>query len=73
VSEISPEVAHRLNNLLARILAAAESALHQPLEPLVRSELETIAGLVGTTAEAIRDASTAGRPPPGPRTDVPTI
>lgn len=64
---------HRLNNLLARILAAAESALQGSLDAPVRAELETIAGLVEVTAETIRDGAATRRPAPDRGTDIRTI
>ena len=40
------ELRHALNNLFAKIQAAADLTLHYPCGPLVRSELETVVGLV---------------------------
>lgn len=43
---VAVELRHALNNLFAKIQACADLALHYPCSPLVRSELETIVGLV---------------------------
>ncbi len=40
------ELRHALNNLLTKIMGAADLALDHPCGPVVRSELETIVGLV---------------------------
>jgi signal transduction histidine kinase len=40
------DLRHELNNLFTKILGAADLALLHPCAPLVRSELETIVGLV---------------------------
>lgn len=39
------EMRHALNNLLAKIMGAADLALAEPCRPQVRSELETIISL----------------------------
>lgn len=54
---------HALNNLLAKIMGAAELALDQSSDPPVRAELETIIGLAeegGSLIAALR--VTAGEP-----------
>jgi hypothetical protein len=45
---------HNLNNLLARMLAAAEAALHSPGDGEVRTELQTIVELIEVVAATIR-------------------
>jgi hypothetical protein len=59
VAEIDPSLRHNLNNLLARMLAAAETGLYSPMDRDVRAEFQTIVDLVEDLAEALR-------PPPQP-------
>jgi hypothetical protein len=54
VPEIDAGLRHSLNNLLARMLAASESALHSPSDGEVREELHTIVELIEAVAAAIR-------------------
>jgi hypothetical protein len=54
VAEIDPELRHNLNNLLARMLAAAEAGLDSSMEWQIRAELLTIVDLIEVMAAAIR-------------------
>ena len=54
MAEIDPKLRHNLNNLLARMLAAAESGLYSPIDRDVRAEFQAIVDLVEDLAEALR-------------------
>jgi hypothetical protein len=58
-----PPVVHQVNNLLAKILGAAELALDVAAEDAVRRELELIAGLAEEGSRLIQTLQAAG--PPG--------
>lgn len=47
-------VPHALNNLLSKILGAAELALDHPIDAPVRLEIETIIGLAEEGAGLVR-------------------
>jgi len=53
---------HDLNNLLGKILGAAELALDRATDPAVRAELELIADLAEEAGSLV--AALAGEPPP---------
>jgi hypothetical protein len=54
MADIDARLRHSLNNLLARMLAAAEAAIHSPSDREVRDELQTIVELIEAVAAAIR-------------------
>lgn len=54
MADIDSRLRHRLNNLLARMLAAAEAGLNSPSEREVRDEMLTIVDLIEDVAAAIR-------------------
>jgi hypothetical protein len=54
MADIDARLRHGLNNLLARMLAAAEAGLHSPSDREVRAELQTIVELIEAVAAAIR-------------------
>jgi hypothetical protein len=56
------ELRHALNNLLTKILGAADLALVEPCAPQVRFELETILSLAQEGAALVAGF---GAPPPG--------
>ena len=58
MADLDPELRHGLNNLLARMLAAAEAGLISRSDAEMRAELETIVALIEVMAEAIRPAAT---------------
>jgi hypothetical protein len=59
---ISAELRHALNNLLTKIMGAADLALIVNCAPQVRAELETIVGLAEEGAALIARPDAA--PPP---------
>ena len=58
----APAAVHQVNNLLAKILGAAELALDVAAEQAVRHELELIAILAEEGSRLIQDLQTAGPP-----------
>ncbi|HEX7943534.1 MAG TPA: hypothetical protein VF495_02650 [Phenylobacterium sp.] len=57
MADIDAGLRHRLNNLLARMLAAAEAGLSSPRDGEVREELQTIIDLIEAVAAALRPLS----------------
>jgi hypothetical protein len=54
---------HALNNLFSKIIGAAELAFHRSGEPLVRAELETIAGLAEQGGGLVAELGSTVREP----------
>jgi hypothetical protein len=54
---------HDLNNIFSKLIGAAELALHQSQEPLVRAELETIVSLAEEAGRRVTALRPAAREP----------
>jgi hypothetical protein len=54
VPDVDPALRHNLDNLLARMLAAAEGGLSWPMEEKVHSELLAIVDLIEALAAALQ-------------------